>query len=180
MNVLSHTQQKPDDVFRLEDYFEGQTLAEGIFEDRFGKVRQRFTVNIEGLVKNTNLILHESFEFDDNRRETRIWDIKPTGNGTYIGQAADVIGFANGKIVGNLLRWQYEMLLPIGTKQVRVHFNDEIWLLGCGQLLNRARVSKFGFLLGTVIIVFCKSNSPTMALPSWQHADTQTVAISRQ
>lgn len=180
MNVLPHTEKNCEEVFRLEHYFEGYTFAEGVFEDRFGKVRQRFIVDIEGFVENSNLTLDETFKFNDGREETRIWEIKPTGNGTYLGEAADVVGYANGKIIGNLLQWQYEMLLPIGTKRIRVHFNDEIWLLGSGQLLNRARVSKFGILLGTVTIVFCKPHSSFMSLPAWQHADTQTAAISRQ
>jgi len=180
MNVLPHKQNEKHAVFRLEEYFKGYTFAEGIFEDRFGKVRQKFTVDIEGLVDNSNLTLDEYFKFDDGRKENRVWEIKPTGDGTYIGEAADVVGYASGKIVGNLLRWKYEMSLSVGSKQIRVHFNDEIWLLGSGQLLNRARVSKFGILLGTVTIVFCKTNPHVSPLSPWQHANTQNAAIARQ
>jgi hypothetical protein len=34
--------------FDILAYFEGRTLADGIFEDRFGKVKRRFTVDMTG------------------------------------------------------------------------------------------------------------------------------------
>jgi hypothetical protein len=45
---------KPEDTpvreprFRIEEYFPGRTRAWGIFQDRFGRLRRQFTVDIDG------------------------------------------------------------------------------------------------------------------------------------
>ena len=43
----------------LFDYFEGHTLAWGLFEDRFGKLRRQFRVDITGTVDGDTLVLEE-------------------------------------------------------------------------------------------------------------------------
>ena len=37
---------------------------------------------------------------------------------------------------------------------IRVRFDDKMWLMSSGDLLNKARVYKFGVLIGSVTIVF--------------------------
>ena len=41
----------------LEDFFEGETVAYGIFEDRFGNLKRQFRVRIKGTVSYTHLTL---------------------------------------------------------------------------------------------------------------------------
>jgi len=59
----------------LEEYFEGETVAYGIFEDRFNKLRRSFKVTITGTVEDDVLTLDERFIYDDGERDTRIWTI---------------------------------------------------------------------------------------------------------
>ena len=49
----------------LFEYFSGQSRAWGLFEDRFGKVRRQFSVDIEGRVSGDTLTLEEDFVYDD-------------------------------------------------------------------------------------------------------------------
>ena len=42
---------------RLEEFFQGETIAWGIFEDRFGNLRRQFRVNITGTVEGDIFIL---------------------------------------------------------------------------------------------------------------------------
>jgi hypothetical protein len=140
----------------LFDYFEGHTLAWGLFEDRFGKLRRQFRVDITGTVDGDTLVLDEAFEYADGERQQRIWTIRRTGEATYSGQAADVVGEAHGETSGNALHWTYRMDLKVGERQLRVAFDDWMFLQPDGVLMNRARVSKFGLEIGTVTLAFMK------------------------
>jgi hypothetical protein len=146
---------QPLDLF---DYFEGQTRAWGLFEDRFGRLRRQFQVDITGTVDGDTLVLDESFLYADGERQQRSWTIRRTGESSYSGQAADVVGEAQGNTGGNALHWTYIMDLKVGERQVRVAFDDWMFLQPDGVLLNRARVSKFGLEIGSVTLAFMKSS----------------------
>lgn len=152
--------RKPADVartdieFRLEEYFEGQTRAYGLFEDRFGKVRRQFVVDITGTVGGDLLTLDENFRYADGELDRRVWHIRNLGGGRYEGQASDIVGTAKGEIFGNALNWRYTLDLKVGEGTWRVQFDDWMFLQPDGVLLNRARVSKWGIELGEVTLAF--------------------------
>lgn len=143
----------------LEEYFLGETKAWGIFEDRFGNLRREFTVDITGEWDDETLTLTEDFIYADGETDQRIWRIRRTGEHGYAGQADDIIGSAAGAAYGNALNWSYEMMLPIGESSWKVTFDDWMFLQPGGVLLNRARVSKWGILLGEVTLSFVKPQS---------------------
>lgn len=143
-------------TFSLENYFQGDTWAWGIFEDRFGRLRRSFQVTIDGRMEEGQLILDEHFLYDDGEQDRRIWTITPLGKGEYIGRADDIVGQATGKTAGNALNWQYKMDLPIGDSRWRVRFNDWMFLQPGNVLINKALVSKWGIHLGTVTLFFSK------------------------
>ncbi len=140
----------------IEEYFQGHTRAWGLFEDRFGKVRRQFTVDIEGTWDGEELVLDERFVYDDGELDRRVWRIRKTGEYTYEGRADDIIGVAQGESRGNALNWRYRMDLAIGDGSWRVAFDDWMFLQSDGVMLNRAQVTKFGFELGTVTLAFKK------------------------
>jgi hypothetical protein len=141
----------------LEDYFRGRTEAWGVFEDRFGRVRRQFKVDIDGSFDGRELTLVEDFVYTDGEQDRRIWRITPQGDGRYEGRADDVVGVAVGEVRGNALHWEYDMLLPIGDSTWQVHFDDWMLLQKDDVLINRAIVSKFGITLGQVTLFFHKS-----------------------
>lgn len=156
------TSMKPEEFesatpqFFLEEYFAGETQAWGLFEDRFGRLRRQFTVDIVGEWDGETLILDERFRYSDGETERRVWEITKTGPHSYEGRADDVVGVARGEAYGNALNWQYEMDLNVGDGTMRVRFNDWMFLQPSGVLLNRARVSKFGIDIGQVTVAFIK------------------------
>jgi hypothetical protein len=150
----------------IEDYFAGKTRAWGIFEDRFGRLRRQFTVDITGTWNGRELVLDERFDYSDGERDRRVWTIRKTGPNSYEGRADDVAGAAAGDAYGNALHWRYDMDLKVGDGTWRVHFNDWMFLQPSGVLINRARVSKFGIEIGTVTLAFMKGEAATAALPS--------------
>jgi hypothetical protein len=141
----------------LEQYFDGRLRAHGFFQDRFGKVRRQFTVDIEGRREGRTLVLTEDFVYDDGEKERRIWRLEPgAAPGEWQGHAEGVIGIARGRTSGNAFNWQYDFALPVGGRRMNVHFDDWLWLQGDGVLINRATVSKLGVTLGEVTIAFVK------------------------
>ncbi|MEQ8585409.1 MAG: DUF3833 domain-containing protein [Thalassobaculaceae bacterium] len=147
--------------FVLEEYFEGKSKAWGIFEDRFGNLRREFVVDIDGTWDGTTLTLDERFAYADGETDRRVWTIEKTGEDRYSGRADDVIGLAEGRISGKAFTWTYEIDLPIQGRDVRVRFDDWMFLQPGGVVVNRARVTKFGIELGTVTLFFQKLGSDT-------------------
>jgi hypothetical protein len=138
----------------LENYFLGHTRASGIFEDRFGNLRRQFEVDITGTVDGDTLTLDEHFIFADGETDRRVWTIRRIDENTYEGTADDVIGTAEGKVFGNALNWTYHVDLAMGDRSLRVRFDDWLFLQPDGVLINRARVTKFGFEIGQVTLFF--------------------------
>lgn len=143
-------------TLRLEDYFLGETTAYGVFEDRFGKIRRQFKVDITGTVEGDTLTLVEEFDYSDGVQDTRTWTIEMLGDGRYRGTANDVPDMAEGQAVGNAFNWSYRVDLPVGDGTWNVGFDDWMYLLQDNVLLNRAFVTRFGVRIGEVTIAFRK------------------------
>jgi hypothetical protein len=146
--------------FQPEVYFNDDMTAHGLFQDRFGNVRRQFTADIDGNwdPETKTLTLNEEFIYADGMEETRIWTIEKTGENSYIGDADNVIGKAEGTTAGNALNFNYDfdLEMPDGGS-IKVHFDDWMFLQPDGKtMINRATVSKFGITLGTVTVVFVK------------------------
>jgi len=157
-SVQQYANEKP--TLDLSEYFSGTIDAYGIFTDRSGEVQKRFTVLIKADWKVVNGkkvgTLDESFEYSDGSKQKRIWTLTEQGPGKYIGRADDVIGDAQGELAGNALNWTYTLALPVDGTIYHVQFNDWMYLITPKIMLNKAKMSKFGFELGEVTLSFYK------------------------
>lgn len=145
------------DRFVPEQYFIGDIEATGVFIDRFGTIRRRFNVYINGKKTDEGFSLEEFFVFDDGENETRNWRIKKLDKNTYSGKCDDVCGEAIGSLCESRLSWQYHFNLKIFNRKVKVKFEDVMVQQTPIIMLNNAKIKKFGFLLGEVFISFKKS-----------------------
>ena len=141
-------------TFELERYFVGRTLAWGIVQDRSGRLRRRFTVDMEGHWDGKVLRLEEAFDYDDGTTSHRTWTVRRTGPTSYEGEAADVIGKAVGIGQGPTLTWRYRLRLPIGRRTWTIAFHDVMFLQDREVMINRAEMRKFGLRLGDLTIMF--------------------------
>jgi len=146
--------EKP--VLNLQQYFNGTLDAWGIFQDRSGKVVKRFTVVMQCKWNGDIGTLDEDFTYSDGTKQKRVWTLRKTGEGRFIGTAPDVIGEAIGEVSGNALHWNYVLALPVDGTTYHVNFDDWMFLMDDRVMLNRAIMSKFGFTLGTVTLSFTK------------------------
>lgn len=140
--------------FEPERFFTGFLKASGMFVDRFGTVQRRFVADIRCEQNDNGFSLHEAFLFDDGQREERVWHISRQTEDGFIGTCADVAGQATGHLKGPALQWRYDFYLDIYGKRVKVRFDDLMVQQSASVVLNRAKVRKFGLLLGELFITF--------------------------
>lgn len=141
----------------LFSYFTGYTKGYGIVQDRKGTLTRQFTVDIQGTVSDDGkLTLFEEFVWSDGEESTRTWVIGKTGEHTFTGTAEDVLQPAEGMSYGNVLNWQYQLDLEVDDRTWKINFDDWMFLVSDKVLINRAKMSKFGLMVGEVTIVFHK------------------------
>lgn len=140
----------------LQEFFVGHVTAYGQFQDLFGTVSRRFTVDINGTWDGQTLILVEDFVYEDGSTEQRVWTLQKTGEDSWQGTAPGVLGLATGQERDDTFNWQYTIDLPVPDGTIRVSFDDWMWLVADDRLLNRAYMKKFGVQVGEVIIFFEK------------------------
>lgn len=150
-----------DRKLNLEEFFDGELVAYGQFQDILGTVRRSFVVTIDGDWDGERLRLVEDFAYEDGSTEQRVWTLTKTGPDSWTGTAPGVIGEATGQEQDNRFNWTYEIDLPIPsatgeTETLRVSFDDWMWLLSEDRLLNLAYVKRFGLDIGVVTISFEK------------------------
>ena len=156
MKLEDYKDKKP--ILKLEEYFNGKTIARGVFEDRFGNIKKSFKVFIDGSWDGKYLILKEDFIYDDGTKDYREWKLTKDQNNPnhYFGYADGVIGTASGSVNGNAFNWKYGFKLKVGNSTLNVKFDDWMFLQENGYLINIAKVKKFGITLGRVILFFEK------------------------
>ena len=166
--IETYADRKPQ--LDLPTFFAGQSVAFGIFEDRFGNMRRQFRVVLEGTIDGDVLTLDETFLYDDGEQDFRKWIIRTIGKDSdsevlYEGSAEDITAVAKGVVSGNTLNWQYDVVLSMGGRDIEVHFDDWIYRQHEDVAINRAFVSKYGIEIGSVTIVFLRGNAGAAVSP---------------
>ena len=149
--------QDNEPQFSLFAYFQGKTTGWGMVQDRQGNLLRRFVVDIQGTVHaDEALTLEEHFRWSDGELSSRTWRITKTGEHTFTGTADDVHDSAAGAAYGNVLNWRYHLDIEANGRTWKVHLDDWMFLQDDDVLINKTRMSKFGFALGDITIVFRK------------------------
>ena len=141
-------------LFELTTFLAGATRAWGIFEDRFGKLRRRFDVEMNGRWEGPVFILDERFTYDTGETENRTWRVEPFGDGRFRATCLDCVGEAEGRCDIDSIRMDYRFRLNLGGCELIVSFNDRIYRMSATQAVNRATMSKWGVKLGELSLFF--------------------------
>lgn len=152
--VESYANEKP--ALDLQQYFNGTLDAYGVFTDRSGTVVKRFSVVMVCNWQGDEGTLDESFSYADGSTQKRVWHLSKQADGHFVGRADDVQGVALGEVRGNALHWNYTLNLPVDGTVYALQFDDWMYLMDTRVMLNKARMSKFGFQLGEVTLSFYK------------------------
>lgn len=143
----------------LRTFFNGKLFAQGIVQDRSGKVIQRFDVDINASWKDNQGIIDEKFSYSDNTKSERVWKLTEKTPFKYEGTAHDVIGVANGEVSGNAFLFEYRLNVPVGDTTYSINFEDWMYLLDQKTLLAKASMTKWGFRVGEVTLVMTKKDN---------------------
>ena len=154
-NSIGYYQGK-DPKMNIKEYFNGPIKAWGIVQDWRGRVVRQFDIKMIGTWDGDIGTLSEQFFYYDGQTQERIWTIKKLDNGDYEGAASDIIGTAIGKEKGNAAQWVYIMDLEVDQRTFRIKFDDWMWCMNDGVLINRSYLKKFGMTLAELTIFMKK------------------------
>ena len=141
---------------KIEEYFNGQVKAWGILQNRSGKVTRQFKADMFGKFENSILTLEEDFYWTDGEKQKRTWKIQKIDENNYNGSAPDVVGNAKGFQYGSAFKFEYDLLIPFKSNNIKVSFDDWIFKQDEKVAINRATLTKFGFKVGELTVFFLK------------------------
>ena len=154
MKPTDFKDQKPRLI--IEDYLSGNVKAWGILQDRSGKVTRQFSADLNGKWDGKQLILDEKFNWSDGEVQKRQWQITKLDGQNYEGTAGDVVGKAKGDSYGPAFKFEYVLLVPIKGKEIKITFDDWIFKQDDRVAINRATMTKFGFKVAELTVMFVK------------------------
>jgi len=152
LNYYEDTKPKAD----IKEYFNGNIKAWGIVQDWRGRVVERFDIKMVGNWEGDTGTLTEHFDYYSGKKQERVWTIKKLPDGGYEGTASDILDKATGKTKGNATRWNYVMDLPVDNTTYRISFDDWMWLMNDGVMINRSYLRKFGITVSELTIFMQK------------------------
>jgi len=158
----SCSEMKPEDykntkpIIKIEDYFQGNVKAWGMLQGRSGEVKRQFVADMKGEFDGKNLILDETFIWNDGEKQERRWTIKKVGDNRYEGTAPDVFGVAKGVSFGSAFKFEYKLLVPYKNKKIKIRFDDWIFKQDEKIAINKATLTKFGIKVGELTVLFVK------------------------
>lgn len=141
-------------AFELTSFFDGRTTAWGVFEDRFGRLRRRFSVEMNGRWHGDVFTLDETFHYDTGESEQRTWLVSRAENGQFTATCPDCVGRAQGQSDADSVRMAYRFRLKFNTRSFVVQFDDRIYRMDADTAVNRATMSKWGIKLGELSLFF--------------------------
>ncbi len=140
----------------IEEYLSGNVKAWGVLQNRSGKVTRQFNANLNGTWDGKQLVLKEKFNWNDGEVQDREWTINKIDEHNYEGTAGDVVGKAKGYSYGPAFKFEYVLLVPVKGRELKITFDDWIFKQDDRVAINRATMTKFGFKVAELTVVFVK------------------------
>ena len=140
----------------IEEYLSGNVKAWGVLQNRSGKVTRQFSADLNGTWDWKQLVLKEKFNWYDREVQDREWTINKIDEHNYEGTAGDVVGKAKGFSYGPAFKFEYVLLVPVKGKNIKITFDDWIFKQDERVAINRATMTKFGFKVAELTVVFVK------------------------
>ena len=131
-------------------FFTGHTHSWGVLENRAGAPTATLTTDGEGVLQDGVLHMHQTIAMSDGSVQHRDWQLARTGPGRYEGTASDMVGRARGEAAGRAFHWGFAIALSPGNPLETVRFEQWMYLMEDGSLVNRTTIAKLGVILAEV------------------------------
>ena len=155
-DISQYKQQQPK--LDLQQYLNGKIAGYGIVEDRSGNVTKRFNFSGNANWDGPNGHFYETITYSDGNIESRIWILTKLSESSYEATTPDVIGKATIKVAGNAMNWQYTMNIKVNNSSYAINFDDWMFLMNDGRMINRNYFHKFGFTVGELTLFMEKES----------------------
>jgi Protein of unknown function (DUF3833) len=147
----------PGPAITLVSAFKGRTTGRGHFRIWLTGDERRFTARLRGTVtgpKGTRtLTVVEDFAYDDGQKDRLTWVFQETGPGRWTGKREDTVGEATVIEEDGLIRLSYTADFRSPSGVTRLGFEDILYGLPNGSIVNDAVVSRAGIPVASVRFV---------------------------
>ena len=109
-----------------------------------------------GVWKDNIGTLKEDFLYYNGKKQQRTWVITKNVDGSYDGTAGDILDKAEGFQNGSAMNWRYRMDVPVDDKTYRLTFDDWMWQMNDGVVINRSYMKKFGITVAELTLFMQK------------------------
>lgn len=155
MQVQDYADVQPE--FDPITFFNGELVAEGVVQNRSGKVTRHFVATIDAYWDEERGVLDEVFLFSDGEESERYWEFTRTGPNTWSGTAGDVVGESRLVHAGNAIQMRYRLSVPLSSgRNVVLNMDDWLYQVSEETLINETVMRKFGFRVGKLILTIRK------------------------
>ena len=141
-----------------QEYLQGKIVGTGLIQDYKGKVTKKFNLSGDASWNGDVGTFDEHMTYSDGQKDHRIWKIKKISDNYYEATTPEVIGIAKIHTQGNAMNWQYQMNVPVGDKKYKITFDDWMYLMDDGVLININTFKKFGLKVGRLSLFMHKEN----------------------
>lgn len=143
----------------IQSFLNGKITGYGVVEDYGANITRRF--NFSGIASwaGNNGRFDEKIVYSDGKEESRIWTITKLNESSYEATTPDVIGKAVISVAGNAMNWKYTMNIKVDDSIYKINFDDWMYLMPDGQLINRNYFKKFGLTVGELTLFMQKESS---------------------
>ncbi len=146
-----------DAPFDIVAYFDGRIYGYGVIE-RGDRIVSRFDMIVEGGFEDKVLTLDETFLFDNGSDFRRAWRLTREAPGVWVGGADNVEGVTRVEVIDGVVRMHYVAEFPNADEMISLRFDQRLFPMAGGVVMNRSRLTKFGVPVGTVTVVFTPEN----------------------
>jgi hypothetical protein len=98
---------------KIQHYFNGKTIADGVIFNRDDKLTREFHRTITGIWKHNHGLMTEKIRYADGARASREWCIHIIDEHHFIGVSTDVAGIIRGEQFGNVIHMTYRPSIAI-------------------------------------------------------------------
>lgn len=140
----------------LQTYLQGKIKGYGVIENWKGNIVSRFDFYGDASWDGDEGTFDEKMVYYNGKKDHRVWTIKKVSEGHYIGHTEDLVGDADIQVSGNAMNWKYDMNVDVDGTTYKLSFNDWMFLMNDGVLVNINYFKKFGFTVGKLTLFMQK------------------------
>ncbi len=144
-------------VFDPIAFWAGHHRSWGVVENRAGGPTDTVATDCLGTPEPGGLHMVQTLTLGDGTVQHRDWHLQRDGSG-YVATANDMVGQAHGAAAGRVFHWRFVIALRPGNPLFNVTFDQWMYLLDDGSMMNRTTVRKLDVIVAEVSEVFVRAD----------------------